>query len=183
MTTMTLDQAKTHLDDLLARAAAGEEVVIVRGDGSTFSVVPLPPATSDGRIGSVENGTDQNPSDATRAESTGANASNGADDAKTSEVAPPTHGGGEPTRFEDDLTYNATDPSLGGFERYLEGDSASAVRLREALGHTAESLRSQRRPRRESFGILKGKIWIAPDFDDIPEGFEPYLGDDYEKDT
>jgi hypothetical protein len=42
---------------------------------------------------------------------------------------------------------------------------------------------AQRRPRRESFGILKGKIWIAPDFDDIPEGFEPYLGDNDVKDN
>jgi antitoxin (DNA-binding transcriptional repressor) of toxin-antitoxin stability system len=40
MTTMTLDQAKDHLADLLAKAAAGEEVVIVRDDGSAFTVVP-----------------------------------------------------------------------------------------------------------------------------------------------
>ena len=25
------------------------------------------------------------------------------------------------------------------------------------------------------FGILKGKIWMAPDFDDTPPGFEEYM--------
>lgn len=76
MTTMTLDQAKDQLADLLAKAADGEEVVIVRDDGSTFTVVP------------------------TKAPS---------------------------------------------------------------------------RKRRGLVGSARGKIWMADDFDEIPEGFEPYL--------
>lgn len=79
MTTMTLDQAKDHLADLLARAAAGEEVIIVRDDGTAFTVVPAP---------------------------------------------------------------------------------ANALK------------------RRGFVGSLRGKIWIADDFDEIPEGFEPYLPDE-----
>jgi prevent-host-death family protein len=33
--------------------------------------------------------------------------------------------------------------------------------------------REERKPRVP--GDLKGRIWIAPDFDDIPEGFEDYV--------
>jgi antitoxin (DNA-binding transcriptional repressor) of toxin-antitoxin stability system len=56
MTTMTLDQAKNHLADLLAKAAAGEEVVIVRDDGSSFTVVPTtaPSRKKRGFVGSLE---------------------------------------------------------------------------------------------------------------------------------
>ncbi len=56
MTTMTLDQARNQLADLLARAARGEEVIIVRDDGSTFTVVPtqLPPRKKRGLVGSME---------------------------------------------------------------------------------------------------------------------------------
>lgn len=111
VTTMTLDQAKDHLADLLAKAADGEEVVIVRDDGSAFTVVPTPPREDRGPIGS----------------------------ASTKVLAP-----------DADTTNGASGPD------------ATPVK---------------RRPRRESYGILKGRIWIAPDFDDIPEGFEPYLGD------
>ena len=119
MTTMTLDQAKDHLADLLAKAAAGEEVVIVRDDGSAFTVVPSqsPPRKRRGLVGAAR----------------------------------------ENSRMADD-----SDTS--------KGDSDS------------DAPPIERRPRSEMFGILKGKIWIAPDFDDIPEGFEPYLGDDYTKD-
>lgn len=40
MTTITVDEAKDQLADLLAKAAEGEEVVIVRDDGSAFALVP-----------------------------------------------------------------------------------------------------------------------------------------------
>ncbi len=55
VTTMTLDQAKDHLDDLLAKAADGEEVVIVRDDGRAFTVVPTQaPRKKRGFVGSLE---------------------------------------------------------------------------------------------------------------------------------
>jgi antitoxin (DNA-binding transcriptional repressor) of toxin-antitoxin stability system len=56
MTTMTLDQAKDHLADLLAKAAAGEQVVIVRDDGSAFNVVPTQtaPRKKRGFVGSLQ---------------------------------------------------------------------------------------------------------------------------------
>ncbi len=120
VTTMTLDQAKDHLADLLAKAADGEEVVIVRDDGSTFSVVPTqaPPREHLGLIG----------------------------------IAP---------------------------EQIEMADNAHAT-----PGEPDPAAKSiKRRPRRELIGSLEGKIWIAPDFDDIPEGFEPYLGDDFDKDS
>lgn len=31
------------------------------------------------------------------------------------------------------------------------------------------------RKRKENAGRMKGKIWIADDFNDIPEGFEDYI--------
>jgi antitoxin (DNA-binding transcriptional repressor) of toxin-antitoxin stability system len=55
MTTMTLTEAKDRLAELLAKAAEGEEVVIVRDDGSAFTVVPtqVSPRTERGLIGSA----------------------------------------------------------------------------------------------------------------------------------
>jgi prevent-host-death family protein len=111
MTTITIAEARDQLAELLAKAAEGEEVVIVRDDGSAFTVVPTPPREERGLARRKPGPAD------------------------------------------------AADATNGG-----ESDSdASPI---------------ERRPRRESYGILKGKIWMAPDFDDIPEGFEPYLGDD-----
>ena len=81
MTTITVDEAKDQLADLLAKAADGEEVVIVRDDGSAFAVVP----------------------------------------------------------------------------------------------------KSVKRSRKRGFvGSLEGKIWMAEDFDEIPEGFEEYMPDSQE---
>lgn len=55
-TKMALAQAKDHLADLLAKAAEGEDVVIVRDDGSAFTVVPTksPPPRKRGFVGSLE---------------------------------------------------------------------------------------------------------------------------------
>jgi antitoxin (DNA-binding transcriptional repressor) of toxin-antitoxin stability system len=55
MTTMTIDQAKDHLSKLLAKAADGEEVLMMRDDGSTFGVVPMhvAPRKKRGLIGSM----------------------------------------------------------------------------------------------------------------------------------
>lgn len=39
MTTMTLAQAKTHLDELVAKAAKGEDVVITAEDGTVFRLI------------------------------------------------------------------------------------------------------------------------------------------------
>lgn len=131
MTTMTIDQAKDQLADLLAKAAEGEEVVIVREDGSTFAVVPKNRVSGNrgGLIGSAR-GT---------------------------------------IRMADDF-----DGIPEGFEPYLsdepDGDSEEKVTTGNdsAAGFPKRS--------RRSYGIVKGQIWMADDFDDIPEGFEPYLG-------
>ncbi len=40
MQTMTLDNAKTHLADLIDAAVAGEEVFIVRDEGLAVQLVP-----------------------------------------------------------------------------------------------------------------------------------------------
>lgn len=78
MTTMTIDQAKAHLEDLLVKAENGEKVTITREDGSAYTIVPI-------------------------------------------QAAPPK--------------------------------------------------------KRGLIGSMQGKIWMADDFDEIPEGFEPYLPD------
>jgi prevent-host-death family protein len=36
-----LAEAKTHLAELIEAAASGEEVIITRGDGSLFKIVPV----------------------------------------------------------------------------------------------------------------------------------------------
>ena len=38
-----------------------------------------------------------------------------------------------------------------------------------------EALKLEKQGSRGGLGSLKGKIWIAEDFKDIPEGFEDYL--------
>ncbi len=135
MTTIPVDEAKDQLADLLAKAADGEEIVIVREDGSAFTLTPA--ATSTGS----ERG--------------------------------PTGSARENAWMADDF-----DDISEGFERYLGGsstatsrDDAGATNGRSDAGATP----GQRRPRSEMFGVLEGKIWIAPDFDDIPEGFEAYM--------
>lgn len=137
MTTMTIDQAKDQLAELLARAADGEEMVIVRDDGSSFNVVPSPPAPRKrrGLVGSMRG----------------------------------------KIWMADDF-----DEIPEGFEPYLDDDHTGTVSDERGM-EGAKPAPIQRRPRRESYGILKDKIWIASDFDDIPVGFEPYLGDDYVK--
>jgi prevent-host-death family protein len=42
--TVTIHAAKTHLSKLVARAEAGEEIVIARGDKPVAKLVPLVPA-------------------------------------------------------------------------------------------------------------------------------------------
>jgi len=37
------------------------------------------------------------------------------------------------------------------------------------------SVRIESRPERRRGGALRGRIWIADDFDEIPEEFGPYL--------
>lgn len=43
VTTFTVHEAKTHLSRLIARAAAGEEIVIARGHEPVVRLVPLRP--------------------------------------------------------------------------------------------------------------------------------------------
>jgi antitoxin (DNA-binding transcriptional repressor) of toxin-antitoxin stability system len=41
MHTVDPQEARVRLDELMDEAAAGEEVVIARGDGATFRIVPV----------------------------------------------------------------------------------------------------------------------------------------------
>jgi len=56
MTVVTTKEAKAQLDELLAEAAKGEEVLIAGGDGSTFKLVlsTAPPKKKRGLIGSAK---------------------------------------------------------------------------------------------------------------------------------
>jgi antitoxin (DNA-binding transcriptional repressor) of toxin-antitoxin stability system len=38
---VNLKEAETHLAELIEEAAAGEEVIIIRSDGTSFKIVPL----------------------------------------------------------------------------------------------------------------------------------------------
>ena len=173
MTTMTLDQAKDHLADLLAKAADGEEVVIVRDDGSAFTVVPTQstPRKKRGLVGSPQEETWM-PDDA--------DTTNGESDSYAAPIQR------RPRRESYGVLKGKIwmapdfDDIPEGFERYLGGNSSTTSNNDDGP-QAGESKPPTLKDRSELFGILKGKIWIAPDFDDIPEGFEPYLGNDYEK--
>jgi prevent-host-death family protein len=51
MTTVTIHAAKTHLSQLIARAEAGEEIVLARGKHPVAKLVPFAPATAKRRFG------------------------------------------------------------------------------------------------------------------------------------
>ena len=44
MTVFTIHKAKTHLSELIARAEAGEEIILARGDKPVAKLVPVQPA-------------------------------------------------------------------------------------------------------------------------------------------
>ncbi len=44
MQQVSVEDAKKRLDELIDEAASGEEVVITRGDGATFKIVPSLPS-------------------------------------------------------------------------------------------------------------------------------------------
>lgn len=50
---VTIHEAKTHLSRFVARAAAGEEIVIARGDRPMARLVPLVPSQKDRVPGSA----------------------------------------------------------------------------------------------------------------------------------
>jgi prevent-host-death family protein len=45
MTIVTIHKAKTHLSELIARAEAGEEIIVARGNKPVAKLVPLQPTT------------------------------------------------------------------------------------------------------------------------------------------
>ena len=53
MATIGLQEAEGKLPELLAEAAQGEEVIIERGDGTFFQLVPLSGAPARPRFGSA----------------------------------------------------------------------------------------------------------------------------------
>src|SRR5665811_489004 len=138
MTTMTIDEAKDHLAELLAKAAGGEKVVTVREDGATVTVTHSEPpsGTKRGFVGSAE---------------------------------------GKIWMAAD------FDEIPEGFEPYLGDEPTSCDTAQN--GEHSDDVPSPKplKDRSELFGILKGRVRMAPDFDEIPEGFEPYIGDDVDK--
>jgi antitoxin (DNA-binding transcriptional repressor) of toxin-antitoxin stability system len=49
-TTVKMHEAKTHLSSLVARALAGEDIVIARGDKPQVKLVPVMPASRQPRV-------------------------------------------------------------------------------------------------------------------------------------
>jgi antitoxin (DNA-binding transcriptional repressor) of toxin-antitoxin stability system len=51
MIKMSLNEAQGKLERLAAEAASGEEVILTRGDGAKFRIVPLEPAVPPSVVG------------------------------------------------------------------------------------------------------------------------------------
>jgi prevent-host-death family protein len=51
MTTVTIHQAKTNLSKLIAKALAGEEVVVAKGKEPVVRLVPIKPLTRKRKLG------------------------------------------------------------------------------------------------------------------------------------
>jgi antitoxin (DNA-binding transcriptional repressor) of toxin-antitoxin stability system len=136
MQTITVEEAQSHLPDILAKLAPGEEVVLIHDDSpaaiirSITSFSPQAPDAPQGIPGRLA--------------------------VQTMPVA----------QAEAQLL-ELVEKLSPGEEIVLTGN-----------GTLIAVLRSPQFPRREAprLGTLKGTILhIAPDFDDIPEGFEEYL--------
>jgi prevent-host-death family protein len=54
MPQIDVSQAKTRLEELVEKASQGEEVVITRGDGAAFKLVPTPENKPRPRFGSAK---------------------------------------------------------------------------------------------------------------------------------
>lgn len=54
MSRIDVDQAKRRLEELIEEALRGEEVIITRGDGASFKLVPTPPEEPRPRFGSAK---------------------------------------------------------------------------------------------------------------------------------
>jgi prevent-host-death family protein len=54
MTTVTIHQAKTHLSKLIAKAEAGEEVVIMRGKTPVAKLTPVMPPQRKRKFGMLK---------------------------------------------------------------------------------------------------------------------------------
>jgi prevent-host-death family protein len=51
---INLKEAGIRLEELIEEAASGEEVVIIRSDGTSFKIVPIPPAKATPKFGSAK---------------------------------------------------------------------------------------------------------------------------------
>ena len=136
MQTITVEEAQSHLAEILAKLVPGEEIVLTRDDRPAAiirSITPFAPQAQDAARGIP-----------------------GHLALQTMPVAE-----GEARLIE---TVGKLSP---GEEIVLTGN-----------GKLIATIRSPQFPLREPprLGTLKGTIlYIAPDFDDIPEGFEEYL--------
>lgn len=54
MSRIDIDQAKNRLEELVEQASQGEEVIITRGDGAAFKLVPALPEEPRPRFGSAK---------------------------------------------------------------------------------------------------------------------------------
>ena len=54
MPQIDISQAKTQLEELVEKASQGEEVVITRGDGAAFKLIPALEAEAQPRFGSAK---------------------------------------------------------------------------------------------------------------------------------
>jgi antitoxin (DNA-binding transcriptional repressor) of toxin-antitoxin stability system len=51
---INLKEAESHLAELIEAAASGQEVVIVRSDGTSFKIVPINPVRATPKFGSAK---------------------------------------------------------------------------------------------------------------------------------
>ncbi|HEY0838006.1 MAG TPA: type II toxin-antitoxin system Phd/YefM family antitoxin [Azospirillum sp.] len=61
MTTVAIHAAETNLSQLVARAEAGEEIVLARGDEPVAKIVPLQPKTGKRQFGALKGKIDIGP--------------------------------------------------------------------------------------------------------------------------
>jgi prevent-host-death family protein len=53
-------------------------------------------------------------------------------------------------------------------------EAGEEIIVRRGQKPVAKLVRYEPPKRPRTLGLLEGQIWIAPDFDEIPEGFEDY---------
>jgi prevent-host-death family protein len=75
--------------------------------------------------------------------------------------------------MSDEVTIHEAKTQFSKLVRRAE--AGEEIVVRRGRTPVAKIVRYEEPPRKRRLGQLKGQIWMADDFDELPEGFEDYV--------